>query len=98
MNFRAMDQVVSRWPLAVMVRVLSPDIPREICVTQWHCERFIYQYFSSHYQHHTTNAPYIIILTLFLLGQASKMWDPPCQACRISVNTEQKNVFTLFLL
>jgi len=35
MTFRAMDQVVSSWPLAVKVRVLSPDISREICVTQW---------------------------------------------------------------
>jgi len=96
MNFRAMDQVGSRCPLAVKVRVLSPDIPREICVTQWHWERFLYQYFSSHYQHHTINALYIIILTLFLLGQASKMCDPPRQAYRISGNTEQKNVFTLF--
>ena len=80
MNFRAMDQVVSRWPLAVKVRVLSPDIPRECCVTQWHWERFIYQYFGSPYQYHTTNAPHIIILTPFLLGQGGKMWETPRQA------------------
>jgi hypothetical protein len=94
MTFRAMDQVVSSWPLAVKVRVLSPDIPREICVAQWHWERFLYQYFNfplsvSYHQcsiHHYFNTIPI------RAGWQNVGTSTPS----ISRNTEQKAVFTLF--